>query len=107
MAGVAFWNSMPELWQEMGRQMKNKLIIITLCAASFLAGTLATSSTSARESRELTRRAAIRAVLSLSDRCEKAGHLDLAGALEKAAGLALANNATAAKCGTDSECEGL
>lgn len=82
-------------------------IIITLCAASFLAGTLATSSTSAREGRELTRRGAIRAVLSLADRCEKAGHLDLAGALERAANVALANNAERAKCKTDSECEGL
>lgn len=86
--------------------MRNKLIILTLCAASFLAGTTI-NSTSAAEGRELSRNGAIRAVLSLAERCEKAGHLDLAGALEKAAGLALANNAERAKCGTDSECEGL
>ena len=86
--------------------MKNKLIVLTLCFTSFLAGTTITGA-DARESRELSRNSAIRAVLSLAERCEKAGHLDLAGALEKAAGLALANNAERAKCSTDSECEGL
>ena len=86
--------------------MKRTIAILTLCAASFLAGTTI-NSTSAAEGRELSRRGAIRAVLSLADRCEKAGHLDLAGLLDRAANVAAANNAEAAKCGTDSECEGL